>query len=104
MPVDLLASRKVHFLALRAGEFDALVKQWGWPAFRAQQVRDWAYSKLVDQPDQMTNLGKSDRHTLAERLEVTSSRIVSHQTSSDGTIKLLLAWPDGAQAETVMIP
>jgi 23S rRNA (adenine2503-C2)-methyltransferase len=104
MPLDLLASQKPHFLGLHAEEFDSLVKAWGWPAFRAQQVRDWAYGKLVDQPDAMTNLGKSDRQALAQRLDVTTSRIVSQQTSNDGTIKLLLAWPDGAQAETVMIP
>src|SRR5687768_6723675 len=104
MPLDLLTSQKAHFLGLRAEEFDARLKTWGWPAFRAQQVRDWVYGKLVDQPSGMTNLGKRDRQTLSERLEVTTSRIVSQQASNDGTIKLLLAWPDGAQAETVMIP
>src|SRR5687768_10421326 len=104
MPLDLLTSQKAHFLGLRAEEFDARLKTWGWPAFRAQQVRDWVYGKLVDQPSGMTNLGKRDRQTLSERLEVTTSRIVSQQTSNDGTIKLLLAWADGAQAETVMIP
>ena len=104
MPLDLLASQKAHFLALRAVEFDSLVRAWGWPVFRAQQVRDWVYGKLVDRPDGMTNLGKGDREQLAQRLDVTTSRIVSQQTSNDGTIKLLLTWPDGAQAETVMIP
>ncbi|MEA2710684.1 MAG: rRNA (adenine2503-C2)-methyltransferase [Phycisphaerales bacterium] len=104
MPLDLLTSQKLHFLGLRAEEFDAQVQQWGWPTFRAQQVRDWVYSKLVDQPAEMSNLGKLDRQALAERADVTTSRIVSQQISNDGTIKLLLAWPDGAQAETVMIP
>jgi len=104
MPLDLLASQKAHFLGLRAEEFDSLVNGWGWPVFRAQQVRDWVYGKLVDQPGGMTNLGKGDREALSQRLEVTTSRIVSQQVSNDGTIKLLLAWPDGAQAETVMIP
>ena len=104
MPLDLLASEKADFLGLRAAEFDSLVRAWGWPVFRAQQVRDWAYGKLVDRPDAMTNLAKGDREQLAQRLNVTTSRIVSQQTSNDGTIKLLLAWPDGAQAETVMIP
>jgi 23S rRNA (adenine2503-C2)-methyltransferase len=104
MPLELLASQKAHFLGLRAAEFDSLVRGWGWPVFRAQQVRDWVYGKLADRPDGMTNLGKGDRDVLAQRLDVTTSRIVSQQTSNDGTIKLLLAWPDGAQAETVMIP
>ena len=104
MPLDLLSSQKPHFLGLGAEEFDALVKSWNWPAFRAQQVREWVFGKLIDRPAEMTNLGKADREQLAERVEVTTSRIVSQQISNDGTIKLLLAWPDGAQAETVMIP
>src|SRR4051812_3783254 len=104
MPLNVLTNQKPHFLGLRPGEFDALVKDWGWPVFRAQQVRDWVYSKLTDAPERMSNLGKADRTMLAERVDFTPSRIVSQQTSSDGTIKLLLGWPDGSQAETVMIP
>ena len=104
MPLDLLHTAKSHFLALLPGELDALVTGWGWPAFRAQQVRDWVYSKLHDTPYAMSNLGKADRARLAEHIDIATSRIVSQQTSNDGTIKLLLAWPDGAQAETVMIP
>ncbi|HYO08160.1 MAG TPA: 23S rRNA (adenine(2503)-C(2))-methyltransferase RlmN [Tepidisphaeraceae bacterium] len=104
MPLDVLPSQKTRFLDLLPREFDSLVKTWGWPAFRAQQVRQWAYERLVDSPEAMSNLSKADRAALAERVEITSSRIVSRQISSDGTIKLLLGWPDGAQAETVMIP
>lgn len=104
MPLDVLASQNPHFLGLTAAELDALVPTWGWPAFRAQQLRDWVYSKLADAPEAMSNLGKLDRQTLAGRLDIATSRIVSRQDSADGTIKLLLAWPNGAQAETVMIP
>ncbi|MEO6434471.1 MAG: 23S rRNA (adenine(2503)-C(2))-methyltransferase RlmN [Tepidisphaeraceae bacterium] len=104
MPLDLLNAGKSHFLDTDRAEFDALVKGWGWPAFRAQQVRDWVYSKQVDLPDAMSNLSKADRATLAERVDFSTSRIISQQASNDGTIKLLLAWGDGTQAETVMIP
>src|SRR5205823_10327723 len=47
---------------------------------------------------------KFDRAALAERVSIVSSSIVSQQMSNDDTIKLLLAWNDGSQAETVMIP
>jgi 23S rRNA (adenine2503-C2)-methyltransferase len=104
MPLDVLASRNPHFLGLTAAEVDALVRSWNWPAFRAQQVRDWVYSKLADSPEAMSNLGKLDRQMLGGRVDITTSRIASRQDSNDGTIKLLLAWPNGAQAETVMIP
>jgi 23S rRNA (adenine2503-C2)-methyltransferase len=60
----------------------------------------------------MSNLSRMDRATLAERITFVPSNVAAHQSSSDGTQKLLLAWPGpstssgqgGASAETVMIP
>src|SRR5439155_16425184 len=70
MPLKLLSSEKAHFLALDSGAFDALVAEWGWPVFRAQQVRDWIYSKLIDAPDTMSNIGMADRVILRQRIAV----------------------------------
>ena len=33
--------------------FDDLARSWGWPRFRADQVRDWVYRKLVTDPQAM---------------------------------------------------
>lgn len=74
------------------------------PKFRSRQLRQWVYEKGVVDPEQMTNLSKMDRARLADHFTFGSSSAVSHQISSDGTQKLLLAWPDGNNAETVMIP
>jgi 23S rRNA (adenine2503-C2)-methyltransferase len=52
----------------------------------------------------MTNLSKRDRDLLADRVRFASATVTACQRSSDGTQKLLLTWPDGSQAETVMIP
>jgi 23S rRNA (adenine2503-C2)-methyltransferase len=95
---------KVSFFGLDAAGFDAEVTAWGWPRFRAQQVRDWVYGKLIADPDRMTNLSKADRQTLRERVDFGSAEVTAHQRSGDGTQKLLLTWPEGGNAETVMIP
>jgi 23S rRNA (adenine2503-C2)-methyltransferase len=92
------------FFGLTAGEFDALAAQWGWPRFRADQLRDWIYNKAVLDFGQMSNLSKKDRESLPQHLSLLSGSITSHQVSEDGTQKLLITWPDGANAETVMIP
>jgi 23S rRNA (adenine2503-C2)-methyltransferase len=76
----------------------------GWPAFRAEQLRDWIYRKSVADPELMTNLAKGDRARLGEQFAIASGEIVRQQESSDGTLKLLLRWANGAVAETVMIP
>ena len=98
------ATTKVQFFGLDAAGFDAVVATWGWPRFRAQQVRDWVYGKLVTDPSKMTNLSRSDRDALRERVEFTTAIVTAHQRSTDGTQKLLLTWDGAANAETVMIP
>jgi 23S rRNA (adenine2503-C2)-methyltransferase len=103
MPVDLLNPQRPRLLGLLPGEFEALAKSWGWPAFRAGQVRKWVYDKLVDQPGRMSNLSRADRAMLEERLAFADGQIIRHQASGDGTQKLLIGW-GAANAETVMIP
>ncbi len=92
------------FFGLTASEFDVLAAMWGWPRFRAGQVRDWVYQKAVLDFAGMSNLSKRDREELPKRLNLLKATIVSRQDSEDGTIKLLLSWEDGSNAETVMIP
>ncbi|HEX8523497.1 MAG TPA: 23S rRNA (adenine(2503)-C(2))-methyltransferase RlmN [Tepidisphaeraceae bacterium] len=103
MPLPVLNLEKARFLGFSAGQWETLAKTWGWPAFRAGQVRDWVYQKLVDRPEGMTNLSKADRAALEQRVTFADGEITKHQHSSDGTRKLLITWP-GANAETVMIP
>ena len=52
----------------------------------------------------MTNLSPRDRQTLETKSISAASTVAANQLSSDGTRKLLLTWPDGGNAETVMIP
>ena len=59
---------------------------------------------LITDPALMTNLSARHRQLLAERVSFCRSDITAHQASTDLTQKLLLTWPGGAAAETVMIP
>ncbi len=96
-----------HYLFnLTLDELAELVTQWNLPAFRAGQVMDWLYKHLIEKPRHMTNLSKSDRTILADRIITTRGNVAEHQVSSDGTHKLLLRWSDipGDQSECVMIP
>jgi 23S rRNA (adenine2503-C2)-methyltransferase len=110
MPVSADHPVRPHFFALTPAELDQAVREWGWPKFRAGQVRSWVYEKFVGDPQAMTNLGKADRAALAERMTFASASVARNQLSNDGTRKLLLTWdadgakPKAAQAETVMIP
>lgn len=104
MPAELAVSERLDFFSLLPAELDAAMKGWGWPAFRSNQVREWTYAKVIADPAAMTNLAKADRDALATRVSFVTSEVTRRQVSSDGTQKLLLTWPGGANAETVMIP
>jgi 23S rRNA (adenine2503-C2)-methyltransferase len=95
---------KVPFFDLTSDALAAVARGWNWPAFRADQLLDWVYRKLVFDPRQMSNLSQADRQRVGERLTFLSASLTREQVSNDGTMKLLLSWPDGRSAETVMIP
>jgi 23S rRNA (adenine2503-C2)-methyltransferase len=97
-------STSIPFFGEDSARFDARLAEWGWPAFRGQQVRDWVYQKLIAEAAKMLNLSRRDRETLAERVAFATFTVAGEQRSADGTLKLLLTWPQGANAETVMIP
>ena len=89
---------------LAPDELDAHLASHGLPRFRGKQVRQWVFEKLTLDPAQMSNLPAPLRESLPTMLDLSAGEVKSDQLSSDGTHKLLLAWPDGAEAECVMIP
>ncbi len=104
MPSHATASHRFEFFNHPSTDFDSLVGGWGWPKYSAGQVRGWVYDRLVTDPPSMTNLSKADRQQLAESVCFESYTIDRHQSSTDGTEKLLLSWAERGNAETVMIP
>jgi 23S rRNA (adenine2503-C2)-methyltransferase len=92
------------FLGLRPDEVTERVQRLGWPAFRADQVLKWVYQRCVVDTAEMTNLSRSDRETLASLFRFSTAELAVRRDSDDGTVKLLLSFPGGASAETVMIP
>lgn len=72
--------------------------------FRAKQVLEWLYQHGAMSFEEMTNLPKAMRETLRTEFDVYASEIIRRSVSNDGTVKLLLRWPDGAASECVMIP
>ena len=78
-------------------------KELGQPAFRARQVYKWLHSG-VRTYDEMTNLPKALRETLAEQYPIHAPKVVRKQESgTDGTIKYLWRLADGNCVETVLM-
>ena len=93
-----------HLLDYDASRLTEHFKSIGEPGFRAKQVLEWVYQRGATSFEQMTNLSKGLRELLAGGFDVYTSEIARRAASTDGTVKLLLQWPDQATSECVMIP
>ena len=98
------AAQRRDLHTLTHGELAELLASLGQPSFRAKQVEEWVWSKNARSFDEMTNLPKSLREALAERLTLGGAVEVARQVSSDGSRKYLLRFTDGVSVECVGMP
>lgn len=93
--------------SLSLSEFQNELARLGEPAFRAEQVMEWAY-RGVTNFSEMTNLPKALRQKLSEHFFI--SRLVpsfvsgSEEIERAQTVKFLFLLDDGKEIETVLIP
>ncbi len=93
--------------SLSLSEFQNELAQLGEPAFRAEQVMEWAYRGVLNFSD-MTNLPKTLRQKLSENFFI-SHLVPSFVSGSEEiehaqTVKFLFLLDDGKEIETVLIP
>ncbi len=93
----------MNLKSLTQPELEAVLKELGQPGFRAKQVYTWLH-KGVRSYEEMTNLPKALRETLAEAYPICPPEAVRRQESKkDGTIKYLWRLSDGNCVETVLM-
>jgi 23S rRNA (adenine2503-C2)-methyltransferase len=80
------------------------MEQRGQRAFRADQIFRWLYKRDAASFEEMTDLNQPLQQKLDAAFCIQRSSLVSRMDSEDGTVKMLLRFPDGAHVETVLIP
>ena len=92
-----------HLKSMTQTELGAVLKELGQPAFRTKQVYTWLHKGACSY-DEMSNLPKALRDTLAEHYPLYIPQVVRKQESQkDGTIKYLWRLSDGNCVETVLM-
>lgn len=93
----------MNLKSLTQPELANILKELGQPAFRTKQIFTWLH-KGVRSYDEMTNLPKGLRDTLAQQYPINAPKVVRKQESKkDGTIKYLWELSDGNCVETVLM-
>ena len=93
-----------ELVGLSFAALQQVVADLGEKPFRAKQLWQWIYNRGVTDFSQMTTLAKPLREKLAAQFTLTHPKIVTEQTSADGTRKWLMAFADGERVECVYIP
>ena len=95
---------RVNILGLSRAALEAEVTALGLPKFRAQQLWRWVWRHGITSFDEMSDLGKPVRDQFAELFTADRPAVSRRLQSVDGTIKWLLRFADGNEAESVYIP
>ena len=101
---DTLEGTLGDILGLDQDGLSEAIKNEGLPSFRAKQIWRWVWRHGITEFADMTDLSKPVREKLSEKFTVSRPRISERQISKDGTIKWLVRFKDGNEAETVYIP
>ena len=103
-PHDLPRDLPRDLLGMGAEDLEAAIVAAGLPKFRARQLWRWVWRHGLTSFEEMSDLGKPVRQAFSEMFTLDRPAVTRRLTSSDGTIKWLLRFPDGNEAETVYIP
>ena len=97
-------NRPVSFYDLTFDDLKERLVAAGAPAYRAQQMYDWAYGKLVEDYAAMSNVPASLRETFGGEIPFRTMRLLREQVTDNGdTYKLLYQTFDGQLVETVLM-
>jgi 23S rRNA (adenine2503-C2)-methyltransferase len=89
---------------LSATQIEALMKDWGQPAYRAKQIYQQVYVNLAESPAAMSNLPGALRERLARDVPLGSLELTRVRTSDKGlTRKALFQLPSNAPVEAVLM-
>ena len=95
---------KLDLRSMTRGQLQELMSELGQPAFRVKQIEEWVWRKNVSSLDEMSNLPKTLRHALQDRVTLDSAEEIARQLSTDGSRKYLLRFSDGVSVECVGMP
>src|SRR5437764_4040050 len=92
-------------LGLDFQELTALVLKFGQPEYRARQLFEAIYPQRAEKLESVTTLPRLFRSLLQEQgLDIRQPQVEKSFQSTDGTIRYLIAMPDGQTVETVWMP
>jgi 23S rRNA (adenine2503-C2)-methyltransferase len=98
------SSKMINLHTIPQEELEAILKSWGHPKYRAQQIWNWVRVQGVTNVDDMQNIPKKLKQQLKDHAAVGSLELDTELVSKDGTIKRAYRLADGQLIESVLMP
>jgi len=100
----LATPQKINLMDYSRSQLIDLMKEWGEPAYRANQLIQWVHQRGVSDFEQMSNISNVFREKLKATAYVSLMETVIEKVATDGTRKWLFRLDAGNAIETVFIP
>jgi 23S rRNA (adenine2503-C2)-methyltransferase len=97
-------SDRLHLTGISKAELEDLAAAAGEPRYRATQVFKALHQRRLRSFDEITDLPKRLRATMADKADISRLSVESRYVSTDGTRRYLMKTADGYPVETVYIP
>ena len=98
-------SKQTTLLGLTLQELTEIAEEAGQPSYRGRQLFEAIYGQRVESPEDVSALPREFRRLLTENASSVGLPQVEKQfVSTDGTVRYLIAFPDGQSVETVWMP
>lgn len=95
----------IELVGMNTAELRQFAAQCGEQGFRGTQLSRWIYGRNARLLDEMTDLSKAFRQSLADQeASISLLEPLDTQTAPDGTTKYLFRLSDGGTVESVLLP
>jgi len=99
-----MSAPTINLSDLELSELETTLEARGLDRFRGRQIYRWIHRRNIGDVDLMTDLPLALRSRLKTEFVLDTPRIVTDETSVDGTRKLVLELSDARRIESVFIP
>ena len=99
-----MQANRIDIRSLSIENLCSTLSKSNFPPYRSKQIKNWARKIDVKSFEQMSNLPKDLVSYLDANFSLNKSKIISHQKSSDNTVKYAIQLYDGLVIESVLIP
>jgi len=97
-------SRKIDLKSLSKDGVYSFAADHDLPRYRADQLLHWIYERYAQSLQEITEFSRALRDELGREAYISNLRLITRQTSGDGTEKFLFAPEDEQTIESVLIP